>query len=99
MRLLERCGPKWWISRKTFEFVLFCSVLEDTTKPFKNLMFLKDFTAGPRRNTLDPMGAFVSLRNHCQQQLVALFAYMLHLRGRKGKLGIHPNVCIMNEQK
>ena len=61
-------------------------------------MFLKDFTAGPRQNTLDPMGAFASLRNHCQQQLVALFAHMLHLRGRKGNLGIHGNWCTMDRQ-
>ena len=51
---------------------MFCDALEGIAKPFENLMFLKDFTAGPRRNTLDPMGAFASLRNHCQQQLVAL---------------------------
>ena len=48
-------------------------------------MFLKEFTAGPRRNALGPMGAFVTdrnvkdyltgtQRNICQQQLVALFA-------------------------
>ena len=43
--LPERCQPKWWISRKAFEFVMFCGFLEETTKPFKNLMFLKDFTA------------------------------------------------------
>ena len=57
--------------------------------------FLNDSTAGSRGNTQSSVGAFGSLRNRCEQHLVALFAPAPPLRGGKRDHGTRANTCTM----
>ena len=84
VRLVKRCQVKPGISRKPVKNVMFCTARAGGTKPFKNLRFLNDSIAGSRRNTGNSVGTFESLRNHCQQQLVALFTPASRLGGWQG---------------
>ena len=65
-------------------------------KHFVSSILLKGSAAGSLRNTGSSVGISNSLRNHCQQQLVALFTPALHPGRWQGIHGNRAEPCGMD---
>ena len=82
--------------KKYKEFKGVCVTRPGDTKRFVFSILLKGSAAGSLRNTGSSVGISNSLRNHCQQQLVALFTPALHPGRWQGIHGDRAEPCGMD---